>query len=258
MVICKKHGWTILASALYRYHHLLGLDFQLSAFNYNFNYIFSIRLLFRAGQSLIPCLRKYLPVSGKLKPTYIMGFNIGVSSEQTPNTFDCHVFIDRAFYNFVNDGEQYGDESILIKVGQYYGLDLSPLLKLVYTWDEVTADYIKENVQAVDFLLTMTVAFRDKIQKDNSVCDKIEYVWYDQPINLSQADIDRLISEMGEEMARPFLGIFERKKKEIVDNPNPWKWYFEQGQIIEDLNNLIKNIKCYKDKGVTEIYLTAG
>lgn len=59
-----------------------------------------------------------------------MGFNIGVFSEQTPNNFDCHHFVDRAFYNFVNDGEQYGDESILIKSGQYYGLDLSPLLSL--------------------------------------------------------------------------------------------------------------------------------
>jgi|688.fasta_scaffold258865_1 hypothetical protein len=187
-----------------------------------------------------------------------MGFNIGVFSEQTPNNFDCHNFVDRAFYNFVNDGEQYGDESILIKAGQYYGLDLSPLLKLVYTWDEVTADYIMEHIQPIDFLLDLTITFRDKIQNDNSVCDKIKYVWYDQPINLSQADVEQLITEMGEEMARPLLDTMERQKKEINDNPNPWKWYFEQRQIIEDLNNLIKSIQCYKDKGVTEIYLTAG
>ena len=187
-----------------------------------------------------------------------MGFNIGVFSEQTPNNFDRHHIVDRAFYNFVNDGEQYGDESILIKAGQYYGLDLSPLLKLVYTWDEVTADYFKGNIQTVDFLLSLTIAFRDKIQNDTSVCDKIKYVWYDQPINFSQEDIDKLTTEMGEEMARPFLDTIERQKKEINENPNPWKWYFEQGQIIEDLNNLIKSIQCYKDKGAAEIYLTAG
>jgi hypothetical protein len=146
----------------------------------------------------------------------------------------------------------------LIKAGQYYGLDLSPLLKLVYTWDEVTADYIMEHIQPIDFLLDLTITFRDKIQNDNSVCDKIKYVWYDQPINLSQADVEQLITEMGEEMARPLLDTMERQKKEINDNPNPWKWYFEQRQIIEDLNNLIKSIQCYKDKGVTEIYLTAG
>jgi hypothetical protein len=70
--------------------------------------------------------------------------------------------------------------------------------------------------------------------------------------------VEQLITEMGEEMARPLLDTMERQKKEINDNPNPWKWYFEQRQIIEDLNNLIKSIQCYKDKGVTEIYLTAG
>ncbi|HRH51158.1 MAG TPA: hypothetical protein PLP23_20575 [Panacibacter sp.] len=187
-----------------------------------------------------------------------MGFNIGVSSEQIPDDFDCHVFIGRAFYNFVNDGEQYGDESILIKAGQYYGLDLTPLLKLVYTWDEVSEEYIKENIQSVDFLLNLILAFRDKVQNDNSVCDKIKYVWYGQSINLSQAEIDKLITEMGEEMARPFLDTIELQKKEIDENPNPWKWYFEQQQIIEDLSNLIKSIQCYKEKGATEIYLTAG
>jgi hypothetical protein len=187
-----------------------------------------------------------------------MGFNIGVFSEQTPNNFECQHFVNRAFYNFVNNGEQYGNESILIKAGQYYGLDLSPLLKLVYTWDEVSADYIKENIQTVDFLLSLTITFRDKIQNDNTVCDKIEYIWYDQPINFSQDDIDKMITEIGEEMARPFLDTLERQKKEIDENPNPWKWYFEQGQIIEDLNNLIKSIQCYKEKGPVEIYLTAG
>jgi hypothetical protein len=187
-----------------------------------------------------------------------MGFNIRVFSEQTPNNFDCHHFVDRAFYNFVNEGEQYGNESILIKSGQYYGLDLSPLLKLVYTWDEVTKEYINENIQPVDTLLNLTTSFRDSIQKDNNVCDKIKYIWYDQPINLSQDDIDRMIKEMGDQIAEPFLDTIKRQKEEIEQNPNPWKWYFEQGQIIEDLNNLIKSIQCYKDKGATEIYLIAG
>lgn len=104
----------------------------------------------------------------------------------------------------------------------------------------------------------MTSTFRDSIQQDNTVCDKITYVWYDQPINLSQDDIDKMISEMGEQRAKPFLDTIKRQKEEIEQNPNPWKWYFDQGQIIEDLNNLIKSLQCYKDKGATEVYLTAG
>lgn len=186
-----------------------------------------------------------------------MGFNIGVLSAQLPNEFDCHHFVNRTFYNFVNDGEQYGDESILIQSGQYYGLDLSPLLKLVYTWDEVTDEYINENIQDVDALLTLTESFRNGIQKDNSVCDKITYIWYDRSFNLSEEQIDNMKKEMGD-AAGLFLEIMAGKKKEIADNPNPWKWYFEEGQVIEDLNNLIKSIQCYKSKGATEVYLTAG
>jgi hypothetical protein len=187
-----------------------------------------------------------------------MGFNIGVYSEQTANNSDCYQFIDRAFYDFVNSGEMYGDQSILIQSGQYYGLDLSPLLKLVYTWDEVTPDYIKENIQSTDALLSLVITFREKVRNDPSVCDKIKYVWHEQSINMTQQDIEELIKEVGKEAAKPFFQMIEEQKKEIEENPNPWKWYFEQGQIIYDLNNLIKRIQCYKDKGTTEIYLTAG
>jgi len=146
----------------------------------------------------------------------------------------------------------------LIRSGQYYGLDLSPFLKPVYTGEEVPAAYIKENTQSVDVLLKPAITFRDKIQNGNPVYDKIKYVWYYPPINLSKKDIDKLITETGEEMVKSFLDTIEKQKKEIEENPNPWKWYFVQGQIIEDLNNLIKSIQCYKDKGITEIYLTAG
>lgn len=187
-----------------------------------------------------------------------MGFNIGVFSEQTPNNFDCHQFIDRAFYNFVNSGEQYGDQSILIQSGLYYGINLSPLLKLVYTWDEVTQDYIKANVQSTDALLKLVTDFRNGVEQDRSVCDKITYVWYEQSTLMTEQDKETLIKEVGEAMAKPFLDMIDQQRKEVEDSPNPWKWYFEDGQIVRDLNNLIKSIECYKDKGVTEIYLTAG
>lgn len=187
-----------------------------------------------------------------------MGFNIGVYSEQASCNRDCNRFIDRAFYNFVNEGEQYGDESILIRSGQYYGLDLSPLLKLVYMWDEVTPAYISENIQDTDFLLNLITTFRDKIQEDNTVCDKITYVWYEKTVNIEQAEIDKWIREMGEENVRPFLDMIDMQKKQIEADPNPWKSYFEERQIVRDLNNLADSIQCYRDNGVSQIYLTAG
>jgi hypothetical protein len=98
-----------------------------------------------------------------------MGFNIGVYSEQMTNNSDCRHFIDRMFYNFVNSGEQYGDESILIQSGRYYGMDLSALLKLVYTWDEVTKDYIKANIQNTGYLLNLVVDFRNSIEQNRPI-----------------------------------------------------------------------------------------
>lgn len=223
-----------------------------------FNLFNFSRVRFRARQLEVQAKRQDVFVSEMIKQTWFMGFGISVYSAQVPNSLDCHHFIDRSFYGFIAQGESYGNESILMKAGNYYGLDLSPFLKLVYTWDEVTTDSIEENLQDLDFLLTLTKAFRDRVQDDNSVCDKIKYVWYERPIIFSQAEKDKLITEMGEELARLFLDSLEKQKKNIEANPNPWKWYFIEGQIIEDLNNLLKILHCLKDKGATEVYLTAG
>ena len=187
-----------------------------------------------------------------------MGFNIGVWSDQTHNNADCYQFVDRMFYNLVNSGEQYGEQSILVQCGKYYGLDLSPFLKLVYTCDEVTHDYVQANIQNVDELLQLVTTFRDRVEQDSSVCDKISYVWYEEPLSMSEHEKECLIKEVGEEMAKPFFDIIEQRLKEGEENPNPWKWYFDEGQIISDLNDLLKRLQCYKDKGITDVYLTAG
>lgn len=187
-----------------------------------------------------------------------MGFGLGVHSEQVANNYDCYRFIERDLFEFVDQGTLYGEKSILIRSGKYYGLDLSPLLKVVYTTDEVSADYIKENIQEVDFLLNLITAFRDRIQQDRTVCDKIEYVWYEDLPRSDQDVIDQLIREKGEEHVKPLLDIFDMERNEIEANPNPWKWYFEQGRILQDLDTLLSVVQCYKDKGASTIFLTAG
>lgn len=186
-----------------------------------------------------------------------MGFNIGVFPAQGNKPLDCYYFIDRAFYVFVNSGEVYGDQSILLQSGKYYGLDLSPLLKLVYTWEEVPADYIKENTQRTDFLLHLTQSFRDKIQQDPLVCNHITYSWRDESIDLSSPEMQEILKSMKEEQAADFIRLMGGYPHP-EENTDPWKEYFEQGQIVEDLNSLIKSIQCLKDKGNDEIFLTAG
>ena len=177
-----------------------------------------------------------------------MGFNIGVKSKQIKNDYDCRHFIDRRFFNFVQSYEIYHDESIIIQCGIYYELDLLPLTKLVYTWDELTEQYINEHIQKIDFLLELIEKFKNKILDDNTVCDKITYAKLVNPFDLFQV----------EQETTEILQLNELFQKEINDNPNPWEWYFKEGNILTDLDNLRSYIQCYKDKGASEIYLTAG
>ena len=129
-----------------------------------------------------------------------MGSHIGVYSEQIENNDECHQFINKKFYDFVISGEMYGEKSILKATGTYYGLDLSPLLKLVYQGKETNSSYIAENTQNTESLLSLISIFKDKIQKDQYVCNKIDYVWY-YSANYLIADIPKLIEDVGSELA---------------------------------------------------------
>lgn len=187
-----------------------------------------------------------------------MGFNIFLYSDDSDANNLCRHFIDRLFYNFVNSGEMYGDESILIQSGKYYEVDLLPLLKLVYTNDEVTEDYIKANTQQTDFLLVLVETFYDKIILDKSVCDKIKYKAYETRLEFSEEQKQQLIKSLGNEVANSMFESFEVQNNEMQQNPNPWKSYFESGKILVDLKNLIEALKCFKNNGVSQLYLAAG
>ncbi len=57
--VFAKAGLDNVTSTLCRQQHRFGLVVQFSALVYNFNNIFSIGHLYQAGQTTIPCLRKY-------------------------------------------------------------------------------------------------------------------------------------------------------------------------------------------------------
>jgi hypothetical protein len=187
-----------------------------------------------------------------------MGYNLGVYSKQSSEILDCDQFIERTFFNFVCSYENYGNESILIQSGKYYNLDLLPLTKYVYSWDAPDEVYINENIQETNTLLNLTIELRNKIISDNSVCDKINYTWYDKPYLFDEEEISSLKKEIGSTAINSFVKENEQMQKQISDNPNPWKNYFETLQILSDLESLIKSLQCYKDNGIEEIYLTAG
>jgi predicted DsbA family dithiol-disulfide isomerase len=185
-----------------------------------------------------------------------MGFNIDVWSDQTDDNHECNHFINRTFYNFVNSGDRVGDQSILIQSGRYYGLDLSPLQNLVYTWDEVTDEYIQENIQNLDTLLELVTRFRNGIAQDRTVCDKISYAWHEDMGILENNE--NLIQDVSTVTTKQLLDWLQQEPKKAGENSNPWKPYFDEGQILEDLDNLLASLHCYKSRGVTEVYLTAG
>lgn len=187
-----------------------------------------------------------------------MGFNIGVHSDEVELSDDCYFFIEREFYNFVCSNDNFAEASVLQKTGEYYNIDLTPLTKLVYTNGEVPQEYIDENTQDTDFLFNLTKTFFNKIEADKNVCEKITYKAYDDIEDFPEEIKETFISQMGIDMANEIFQQMEEDKKQQEENPNPWNDYFKSGKILEHLGNLVKRIECYKNKGVSKIYLTAG
>ncbi|WP_018344626.1 hypothetical protein [Cytophaga aurantiaca] len=187
-----------------------------------------------------------------------MGFNIGVHSDEAQVNDDCYFFIEREFHTFVCSYDNFGEISVLKKAGEYYNIDLTPLTKLVYTNDEVAQEYIDENTQDTVFLLNVAQAFFNKIEEDRNVCEKISYKAYDEIMDFPDEVKETFINQMGVAMANEIFQQLEEDKKEQEENPNPWNDYFKSGRILEHLRNLIKRIECYKNKGISKIYLTAG
>jgi len=153
-----------------------------------------------------------------------MGFNVGVWSDQTDKNNDCEEFIDRVFYYFVDSVEMWGDKSVLVHAGKHYNLDLSPLTKLVYTNGDLPKEYIESNYQDINTLYELVISFRDKVKEDRKACDYMEF----DPEESDDSGV------------------------------HPYKHYFESGDLIYDLDSLIKYLEFYKKLGVTEVYLTAG
>jgi hypothetical protein len=189
-----------------------------------------------------------------------MGFNIGISAKGYENDPDCFFFIDPTYYTFVASYHRFGIDSVIIQTGRYFQLDLTPLTRLVYTWEEVTDDYIEENLQDLETIRDLVQDFHTGVTRDLSVVDKVAYKAYDDVSFPDEAledtsinpydDVHGIIEQLVQEryLAR------EREK----NNPNPWKEYFETGQILEDLQQILRSLEAFQERGVKEIYFDAG
>lgn len=149
-----------------------------------------------------------------------MGFNVGVCAKSASYQENLFVFINRSYYNFVASYETFEEESVLAQTGKYLGLNLEPLARLVYTIDDVPEEYIEENLQKTEDMLTLAQSFYQKLKEHPEVFQQITYQdgW----------------------------------------GGNSWREYASSGQVYKDLESLIKAIQVYKEAGYEQIFFDAG
>ncbi|MBK9453011.1 MAG: hypothetical protein IPN95_27050 [Bacteroidetes bacterium] len=176
-----------------------------------------------------------------------MGFNIGVSAnmDDFEAEMECDKFLERTFYNWVVEFDNYGDQSCIIQTGKYFGMDLKPLTILIYTNGELDADYIQSGLQNTDFLIDLVSELIKNVSAERNFIEKIQY-----EIKSGPTDEERqmLIKAIGHD---PF------PKYENPD-PNPWKKYVMEGDFLGHLNILKESLECFKSKGQKKVFLTAG
>lgn len=189
-----------------------------------------------------------------------MAFNIGISASGYENDQDCYIFIDPEYYTFVASYHRFGNDSALIQVGRFFGLDVMPLTQLVYTWDEVTEDVIEENLQDLSTLYTLVQNLHDHIVRDADVINKIHYRAYDDLSFPDEALADSNINPYDD-----VRGIIEKlvqdrylAREREQNDPNPWKEYFDTKKVLTDLQSVLKGLAVFRDKGVDRVYFDVG
>jgi hypothetical protein len=149
-----------------------------------------------------------------------MGFNVSVCGGIESGCESSDVFIDRSYYNFVASYGLFEKESVIIKVGEYFGLDLHPLTNVAYLDDFQEGDEA-EVEQDVDELLALVGTFLAKVRSHPSVIDEISY---------------------------------QAKSAQY----SMWKNYFHSGGIIDDLEAVSQSIAHYKNAGETKVFFGVG
>ena len=176
-----------------------------------------------------------------------MGFNIGVSADTDDfeANSECDKFIERTFYDWVVEYDDFGEQSCIIQTGKHFGLDLTPLTKLIYTNDEVDDKYIQAGLQKTLFLIELTTELIDNIKNEQLFIDNINY-----KVNTGPSDEER-------ELMIKMTGHDPFPKSESTDR-NPWRKYIVDAELLRHLEVLKENLECFRSKGQEDVFLTAG
>ena len=174
-----------------------------------------------------------------------MGYNIDLIDASNPSEGDCSKFINRSFYNFLASYEVYGETSVLIRSGQYFGLDLLPLTKLAYTWEDLPKEEIEEKKQPVEDLLKLVAEFKEMINLDMGFIQQVDFAWEDYYARYSAIEL-KSMKESGLQIDPSW-----NEKVEMQE-------YFIKGQLNEDLDTFLAILSCFQVNKVKEVVITAG
>jgi hypothetical protein len=148
-----------------------------------------------------------------------MGFNIMVCGDTDDTYQEQDFFINRSYYTFVANYEMFGDEALIIKAGEYYGLDLHPLTIVAYL-DNLEPEEQEEATQNAGELLALIKAFAEHLQREPEMIDKVQ---------------------------------FEYKAVRST-----WEEYTRSGQLLTDLADVSKALTYYQKIGKPEVFFGVG
>lgn len=148
-----------------------------------------------------------------------MGFNITVCGDADDTYHEQNFFINRSYYTFVANYAMFEEEALIIKAGEHCGLDLHPLVNVVYL-DSLEPDEQEEATQDAGELLTLIEAFAERLRQEPDMLDKVDFDYK-----------------------------FTRSE---------WEKYIRSGQLLADLEDVAKELAYYQKIGKPEVFFGVG
>lgn len=148
-----------------------------------------------------------------------MGFRISVRTSPSP-TCDYDNKSSKEFYQFISTYDQYGDESLLVQSGRYFGLDLTPLTNLIYL--DVQRDYLNSAYQSLNTVYGLMKSFYDHMKASPEFIYKIRY-----------------------------------KYRRTYGQMSAFQEYFSSGRAEQDMLTVLEVLELYRKRGVEQVFLGA-
>ncbi len=98
-----------------------------------------------------------------------MGFNVSVHSN-VPNESECHHFVDRSYYVFAVTYETFEAKSVVVRLGEVLGLNLTPLGRLVHDFNINPAKKYWQDTETITKLIKDLI---EKLQVNPAIADEI-------------------------------------------------------------------------------------